>query len=76
MRLRTIATSDKPCSGFPLKTGDDYDPAVLLDLDCRCLPLSSHKCWVGDYVLSGGEIAALVLIDACVRLLAVARLPH
>jgi len=24
---------------------------------------------VGDYVLSGGEIAALVLIDACVRLL-------
>jgi tRNA (guanine37-N1)-methyltransferase len=25
---------------------------------------------VGDYVLSGGEIAALVLLDACVRLLA------
>jgi tRNA (guanine37-N1)-methyltransferase len=25
---------------------------------------------IGDYVLSGGEIAALVLIDACVRLLA------
>ena len=24
---------------------------------------------VGDYVLSGGEVAALVLIDACVRLL-------
>ena len=24
---------------------------------------------IGDYVLSGGEIAALVLIDACVRLL-------
>jgi tRNA (guanine37-N1)-methyltransferase len=24
---------------------------------------------VGDYVLSGGEIAALALIDACVRLL-------
>ena len=24
---------------------------------------------VGDYVLSGGEIAALVLMDACVRLL-------
>jgi tRNA (guanine37-N1)-methyltransferase len=24
---------------------------------------------VGDYVLSGGEIAAMVLIDACVRLL-------
>jgi tRNA (guanine37-N1)-methyltransferase len=24
---------------------------------------------IGDYVLSGGEIAAFVLIDACVRLL-------
>ena len=24
---------------------------------------------VGDYVLSGGEIAALVLMDACIRLL-------
>ena len=33
LRLRTVATSDKPCSDFPLKIGDDYDPAVLLDLD-------------------------------------------
>jgi len=33
LRLRTVATSDKPCRDFPLKTGDDYDPAVLLDLD-------------------------------------------
>jgi 2-methylfumaryl-CoA hydratase len=33
LRLRTVATNDKPCSEFPLKTGDDYDPAVLLDLD-------------------------------------------
>ena len=24
---------------------------------------------IGDYVLSGGEVAAMVLIDACVRLL-------
>ncbi len=24
---------------------------------------------IGDYVLSGGEVAAIVLIDACVRLL-------
>jgi tRNA (guanine37-N1)-methyltransferase len=24
---------------------------------------------IGDYVLSGGEIAAMVLVDACVRLL-------
>jgi 2-methylfumaryl-CoA hydratase len=33
LRLRTVAANDKPCSDFPLKTGDDYDPAVLLDLD-------------------------------------------
>jgi tRNA (guanine37-N1)-methyltransferase len=30
---------------------------------------SLEEVSVGDYVLSGGEVAALVLIDACVRLL-------
>ncbi len=30
---------------------------------------SLEEVSVGDYVLSGGEIAAMVLIDACVRLL-------
>jgi 2-methylfumaryl-CoA hydratase len=33
LRLRIVATCDKPCGDFPYKTGDDYDPAVLLDLD-------------------------------------------
>ena len=33
LRLRTIATKDRPCGDFPLKTGEDYDPAVILDLD-------------------------------------------
>ena len=33
LRLQTIATRDRPCADFPVKTGDDYDPAVLLDLD-------------------------------------------
>jgi 2-methylfumaryl-CoA hydratase len=33
LRLRTIATRDRPCEDFPLKAGEDYDPAVLLDLD-------------------------------------------
>jgi 2-methylfumaryl-CoA hydratase len=33
LRLRTIATKDKPCGDFPLRQGDDYDPAVILDLD-------------------------------------------
>ena len=33
LRLRTVATKDRPCPDFPLKAGDDYDPAVILDLD-------------------------------------------
>src|SRR5271169_3979861 len=33
LRLRTIATRDRPCEDFPFKSGEDYDPAVLLDLD-------------------------------------------
>jgi 2-methylfumaryl-CoA hydratase len=33
LRLRTVATKDRPCSDFPYKDGEDYDPTVLLDLD-------------------------------------------
>ena len=33
LRLRTVATCDRHCEDFPLKSGEDYDPAVLLDLD-------------------------------------------
>jgi 2-methylfumaryl-CoA hydratase len=33
LRLRTVATKDKPCAEFPLKEGDADDPAVILDLD-------------------------------------------
>jgi 2-methylfumaryl-CoA hydratase len=33
MRLRTVATKDRPCTDFPDRTGKDYDPAVILDLD-------------------------------------------
>ncbi|MDP3546468.1 MAG: MaoC family dehydratase [Phreatobacter sp.] len=33
LRIRTVATKDRPCTDFPLKAGDDYDPAVILDLD-------------------------------------------
>ena len=33
MRLRTVAARDKPCGDFPDKSGKDYDPAVILDLD-------------------------------------------
>jgi 2-methylfumaryl-CoA hydratase len=33
LRLRTVATKDRPCADFPLKAGEEYDPAVILDLD-------------------------------------------
>jgi 2-methylfumaryl-CoA hydratase len=33
LHLRTVATKDRPCPDFPLKSGDEYDPAVILDLD-------------------------------------------
>jgi 2-methylfumaryl-CoA hydratase len=33
LRLRLVATKDRPCADFPLKSGDADDPSVLLDLD-------------------------------------------
>ena len=33
LRLRTVATKDRPCADFPYKIGDDYEPSVILDLD-------------------------------------------
>jgi 2-methylfumaryl-CoA hydratase len=33
LRVRTIATKDRPCGDFPGKHGADYDPSVILDLD-------------------------------------------
>jgi 2-methylfumaryl-CoA hydratase len=33
LRVRLVAAKDKPCRDFPLKVGEDYDPAVILDLD-------------------------------------------
>jgi 2-methylfumaryl-CoA hydratase len=33
LRLRTVATKDRACDDFPYKSGDAYDPAVVLDLD-------------------------------------------
>ena len=42
LRLRTVATRDRPCANFPDKAGDDYDPAVLLDLDYWVLMVRSQ----------------------------------
>ena len=44
-------------------TATDERPRLLLSP--RGLPLTQAR----DYVLSGGEVAAMVLVDACVRLL-------
>lgn len=33
LRLRTVATKNRSCEDFPLKTGDQDDPSVILDLD-------------------------------------------
>jgi 2-methylfumaryl-CoA hydratase len=33
LRLRTVATKDRPCADFPFKDGEDDDPAIILDLD-------------------------------------------
>jgi 2-methylfumaryl-CoA hydratase len=33
LRLRTVATKDRPCPDFPYKSGDEYEPDVILDLD-------------------------------------------
>jgi 2-methylfumaryl-CoA hydratase len=34
LRIRTVAAKNQPCAAFPDKAGKDYDPAVILDLDC------------------------------------------
>jgi tRNA (guanine37-N1)-methyltransferase len=59
-RVKEIATGVGPiivCGRF-----EGVDQRVI---DAR----QFEEVSIGDYVLSGGEIAALVLIDACVRLL-------
>src|SRR6266566_4889964 len=33
LRLRLVAAKNRPCTDFPDKSGQDYDPAVILDLD-------------------------------------------
>ena len=33
LRLRTVATKNRPCADFPLRQDEGYDPSVVLDLD-------------------------------------------
>jgi len=59
-RVRTLASGP----GVRLVCGR-YEGVDQRVLDARAI----EEVSVGDYVLSGGEVAALVLLDACVRLL-------
>jgi len=33
LRIRTIATKNRPCADFPFREGEGYEPSVILDLD-------------------------------------------
>lgn len=33
LRVRTVATKDRPCADFPYQQNGEYDAAVILDLD-------------------------------------------
>jgi 2-methylfumaryl-CoA hydratase len=33
LRIRTVATKNRPCAAFPLREGEGYEPSVILDLD-------------------------------------------
>jgi 2-methylfumaryl-CoA hydratase len=33
LRLRIVATKNRPCADFPFRAGDAYEPGVALDLD-------------------------------------------
>ncbi len=33
LRLRTVATKNRPCADFPLREGETYAPSVVLDFD-------------------------------------------
>jgi len=33
LRLRTVATKNRPCADFPDRAGEGYDPTVILDFD-------------------------------------------
>jgi 2-methylfumaryl-CoA hydratase len=37
LRIRTVATKDRPCADFPDKTAEGYGPTIVLDLDYTIL---------------------------------------
>ncbi len=73
----------KPYTIFLTPTGERFDEALALDLseqehllfvcghyegiDERCYTLADRCISLGDYVLTSGELASMVIIDAVVR---------
>ena len=37
LRIRMVATKNRPCGDFPYRDGENYDPAVVLDFDIWAL---------------------------------------
>ena len=76
-RLQTVylSPSGKSLNQKIIKKQLFYDEIILIcgryeGIDQRFIDYNKIKeISVGDYVLSGGEIAAFILIDACVRLI-------
>ena len=76
--VRDIASqaSVKPYTVFFSPVGKPYTQEHILfvcgryeGMDERCYELADESISLGDYVLTGGELAALVVIDSIVRLL-------
>ena len=64
-RLTQARASELAAGPGPLVVCGRFEGIDQRVIDARGL----EEVSIGDYVLSGGEIAAMVLIDACVRLL-------
>lgn len=79
----TIDCAEKPCVVFMSPVGEVFDDAMATELsghdhlfficghyegiDERAYSLADRRISIGDYVLTSGELASMVVIDAVVR---------
>lgn len=80
-----VAQGERPCTIFLTPTGQPFDQGLATELadkerllficghyegiDERAYTLADRCISLGDYVLTSGELASMVVIDAVVRLL-------